>query len=38
MALFLTIPDPVATDCVESSLLKIVLDLCDVKGGNLKSY
>jgi len=39
MPLTLTIPDPVAIDCVESSLLKSVLDLCGaVKGGNLKSY
>lgn len=39
MASTLTIPDPVAIDCVESNLLKSVLDLCGaVKGGHLKSY
>lgn len=31
MASTLTIPDPVAIDCVESNLLKSVLDLCGEK-------
>lgn len=39
MPLTLTIPDPLAIDCVEGNLLKSVLDLCGaVKGGHLKSY
>ena len=39
MPLTVTIPDPVAIDCVDGNLLKSVLDLCGaVKGGNLKSY
>ena len=39
MPLTLTIPYPLAIDCVEGNLLKSVLDLCGaVKGGHLKSY